>query len=155
VLHHAARFETVPAEVIQYSVDKFVEEGSGWTASAPVVRVMTIETVQVLAAAYQEALMESENDGLLPHHVAAKKRTLEFVQKLFEMCPGAVQAMSSDGFLPLDGAAMADAPLDVMYFLARSWPRALGCDREQLDPPDPTNNKPAPTAHRCFGCMVL
>jgi hypothetical protein len=112
---------------------------------------MMIETVQVIAAAYPEALMERKTTGSF-RFTLAKNRTLEF---LFEMCPRAVQATSSDGFLPLDVAAMADAPLDVIFFLARSWPRALGCDREQVGPPDPTNNKPAPTARRCFRCTVL
>jgi hypothetical protein len=98
--------------------------------------------------------MERANDGLLPLHVPAKNRPLEFVRSLFEMCPRAVQETSSDGFLPLDIAAKADAPLDVIYFLARSWPRAISCDREKVDPPAPINLAAA-LPDWCFGCTVL
>jgi Ankyrin repeats (3 copies) len=157
-LHHAARFKAVPVAVVQYLVDRCPQalQRKDWEGRVPLhwsVCANTAEVVQVLADAYPEALMERANDGLLPLHVAAKNRPLEFVRSLFEMCPRAVQETSSDGFLPLDIAAKSYAPLDVIYFLARSWPRAISCDREKVDPPAPINLAAAPSDW-CFGCTV-
>jgi hypothetical protein len=51
------------------------------------------------------------------------------VQVVFKLCPRALQGRSSEGLLPLHVAAQFDAPLDVIYFLARAGPRAVGDNR--------------------------
>jgi ankyrin repeat protein len=81
--------------------------------------------VQIFVDKDPAALEVSTRDGLMPLHVAVKSRPLDFVQFLFGLCPRALQERAKDGLLPLHIAAQSDATLDVIYFLARTWPKAV------------------------------
>jgi hypothetical protein len=45
---------------------------------------------------------------------------------VFGLCRLAVEVRAKDGSLPLHTTAASDAPLDVIYFLVRTWPKAVG-----------------------------
>jgi ankyrin repeat protein len=124
--------EKVPIGVVQFLVDKCprslqVRTKYGWLPlHSAVACEKPLEVVKVLARKDPRVLTEKTDEGLVPLHVAAQYRSLELVHFLFEACPLAVQVRAQDGSLPVHTAAQSGAPLEVIYFLARSWPRAVG-----------------------------
>jgi Ankyrin repeat len=79
-------------------------------------------------------------------------QALEQVQLLAGMFPQALQERTSKGYLPLHIAALHNAPLTVVYFLARTWPEAVTV---------PVRREPAPSqsnlqvASAPFDCRAL
>jgi ankyrin repeat protein len=130
-LHHAVQHQVSP-EVVQYLIRACplsvqTKRNGGilplhWAAlwGAPT------EVLESLADAYPQALMEKSDDGYLPLHLAAPASSLERVKYVVGLCPGALQERKNDGFLPVHFAAQYDAPLEVLYFLLRTWPKAVG-----------------------------
>jgi ankyrin repeat protein len=131
-LHFAVRHEA-PVEAIQYVMGKWEQpalrhdDSTGRLPLHLAAEHATLDVVSVLAHAYPPALERKDCAGRLPLHVAAQCRALEVVEFLVGVSFHALQERTSDGLLPVQvAAARYDAKLDVIYFLARAGPEALG-----------------------------
>jgi ankyrin repeat protein len=87
------------------------------------------EVVEYLAEAWTGALrVRSGNGGLLPLHLAARRRgctSLRRVRCLLRLYPQAICERSGDGRLALHEAADHSAAVDVVECLTDAWPQAL------------------------------
>jgi hypothetical protein len=86
-----------------------------------------VDVVRYLVGCWPGSIYERTSDGSLPLHLALESRrpdmaTLRF---LLEQWPGSIQEAGDRGMLPLQLAAARDAPLDVVHFLASTWPGAV------------------------------
>jgi ankyrin repeat protein len=110
----------------------------------------SLEMVQFLTATDPLALQVTSNDGSLPLHLAAaseaqgEDETLtQVIERLAGACPQALDEVDSRGMRAVHAAAIHDAPLDVIYMLARMNPTAvlrLGCSDRLLELPAPTGS---------------
>jgi ankyrin repeat protein len=84
--------------------------------------------VRFLAKQRPEALGVADARGSIPLHIAVARdaSSMKLVRFLVERSPGSVRTRNAtNGMLPLFIAATADAPLDVVFFLATTWPEAV------------------------------
>jgi ankyrin repeat protein len=88
-----------------------------------------VGTIRWLVDQWPESLQEPDTEGRLPLHVAAALDpalipVLPLVRLFVERWPDAltVADRGGPGFFPFQAAAIADAPLDVVYLLARLRP---------------------------------
>jgi ankyrin repeat protein len=99
-----------------------------------------LDLVRLLAELRPEA-----NAGSSPLHVAVargRQCSLQLVQSLVEPYPGSVRTRNGDGMSPLFLAATSDAALDVLFFLATTWPEAISGTRPRRpSQPPPSSSK--------------
>jgi ankyrin repeat protein len=130
-LHYAARHSTV--EVVQALADAFrgalaTRTKAGMLPLHVAALYATFEVVQWLAHKDPHAVEERTACGQFPLHLAATQGNLESVQFLANAFPRALRepAANNGHFLPLHDAARSDAPVDVVYALAKLHPEAIG-----------------------------
>jgi ankyrin repeat protein len=82
---------------------------------------------RLLVEAHSGSLQVQDNQGRAPLLVAVTKRgpSLGVVRLLVKACPQSIQSPNPEGLVPLKVAAAHDAPLDIVYFLARHRPELL------------------------------
>ena len=94
----------------------------------------SLEAVQLLALRHPPALQQPTSGGRLPLHSAATSWSADHLLPLAGAGPlapyvpldeGTARLETPKGFLPLHVAALHEASLDVVYFLARAWPEAM------------------------------
>jgi ankyrin repeat protein len=96
---------------------------------AAVVHNQPLDILQRLVRDRPDALEYADRTGALPLHVAAVRgggdASLELIECLVRARPGTVRIRDGRGRLPLHAAALHNAPLDVQYWLVRTWPEAI------------------------------
>lgn len=70
--------------------------------------------------------MKEDDQGNLPLHVALANPDLKLVRHLVKKQPLSLQVRNATGMRAVHVAASNDAPLDVVYHLASTWPQAVG-----------------------------
>jgi Ankyrin repeats (3 copies) len=128
-LHLAARYANV--DVVQFLANKrpgTLEQRTydGWLPLHVAARHAKSEVVEWLASTSRSALAEKTDCGRYPLHLAARRGCDRIVCLLAAAFPQALHEPASDGFLPLHNAACNDAPLDVVFDLARMAAGAIG-----------------------------
>jgi ankyrin repeat protein len=101
------------------------ERTTGGSPSHLAARFATLEVVQWLHIECPRAVEEKTSGGQFPLHLAAFQGSPDIVGFLADAFPQALRERAADGFLPLHNAAGSDAPLDVVYTLARLSPEAI------------------------------
>jgi ankyrin repeat protein len=140
-LHHALRRSSLPNHSLP-AVRTFLElwpesvlagDPNGSTAVHLAVThpTPTLEMVRLLLGEdrgrAQSLLAATDKNGSTPLHVAVARRdaSKELAQYLVEQRPEAAGAKDGMGLTPLHVAALNNAPVDVIYLLARRFPDAV------------------------------
>jgi hypothetical protein len=124
-----------------------VRNGSTVVHLAVAHRAPTLETVRLLLLRAvdqaQNLLAATDTNGStpLPVAVARSDASWDLVQNRIEQRPDAARSMDQKGFMRLRVAALNDAPVDVLYLLARRFPEAaykgrLACGMLEEGGPD-------------------
>jgi Ankyrin repeats (3 copies) len=81
--------------------------------------------VQFLVDRHPESVRVADDRGLLPVHRAVGREHRGVLERFVEAWPHSLRVPSADGFIPLLHAALEDAPLDNLFYLAVKWPEAM------------------------------
>jgi ankyrin repeat protein len=99
----------------------------------------SLEKVQYLVEQRPTALKAADTSGSLPLHVGVSQRNVSrsIVQFLVEQRPQSLRQKDGAGLLPLHVAAVNDAPLDILYYLASKKPESIYENVVWREPPRP------------------
>jgi ankyrin repeat protein len=125
----AARYATLEAVQLlaRRSPGALEQRGMhGWLPLHLAARFSMGDVVEWLAKQYPRSVEQKTDCGRHPLHLAARKGSDTRVLFLARAHPYALYDPAPDGSLPLHDAASFDAPLDVVYDLARATSEAIG-----------------------------
>jgi len=87
---------------------------------------LPMETIQLIAEAWPDAVREKDDDGWLPlHYACLYGYSDDVIQLLIECWPMSLHVKTEGGILPLHLALQPEAKLEAIQMLVHAWPEAV------------------------------